>query len=78
MDTDAYHGLTLTGLSPPYAYYFMPMMMNSFASTRLMPPHSAGFAAQQISFTVNGNMYCVCPTPGHGQSRMYRQIRVSA
>jgi uncharacterized cupredoxin-like copper-binding protein len=52
--------------------------MNSFASTRLMPPHSAGFAAQQISFTVNGNMYCVCPTPGHGQSRMYRQIRVSA
>lgn len=77
VDTDAYHGLALTGLSPPYAYYFMPMM-SSFASTRLMPPHSAGFVAQQISFTVDGNMYYVCPTPGHAQSGMYGQIRVSA
>lgn len=75
VDTDAYHGLTLTNFTPPYAYNFMPMM-SSFASTGVMPPYSSGFAAQQISFIVNGNMYYVCPVPGHAQSGMYGLISV--
>lgn len=75
VDTDAYHGLTLTGVAPPYSYNFMPMMMYSFTSTGVLPPSSSGFASQQISFTVNGGMYYVCPVPGHAQSGMYGQIR---
>ena len=76
VDTDAYHALTLTALSPPYAYNFMPGMMGSLASTSVMPPHSSGFATQQISFVVNGDMYYVCPVAGHAQSGMYGLIRV--
>ena len=75
VDTDAYHGLTLTSVAPPYAYNFMPMMMYSLASTGVLPPSSSGFASQQISFTVTGGMYFVCPVPGHAQSGMYGQIR---
>ena len=75
VDTDAYHGLTLTALSPPYSYNFMPTMMSSFASSGVLPPSSSGFASQQISFTVTGYMYYVCPVPGHAQSGMYGLIR---
>ncbi len=76
VDTDAYHGLTLTGLAPPYGYDFMPGMMGSFASTQVMPPQSSGFAAQQISFTVDGDMHYICPVSGHAQAGMYGQIKV--
>ena len=75
VDTDAYHGLTLTSVAPPYAYKFMPMMMYSLASTGVLPPSSSEFVSQQISFTVTGGMYYVCPVPGHAQSGMYGQIR---
>jgi len=77
VDTDAYHGLTLTYAAPPYAYNVMPMMMGSLASTGVLPPSSSsgGFAAQQVSFTVSGDAYYVCPVPGHAQSGMYGQIR---
>ena len=74
-DTDAYHGLTLTAVPPPYSYNFIPMMMSSFASSGVLPPSSSGFASQQISFTVTGDMYYVCPVAGHAQSGMYGQIR---
>lgn len=76
VDTDAYHGLTLTSAAPPYAYNFMPAMMYSLTSTGVLPPSSSGFASQQISFTVNGDMYYVCPVAGHAQAGMYGQIRV--
>ena len=75
VDTDAYHGLTLTAVPPPYSYNLMPMMMSSFASSGVLPPASSGFASQQISFTVTGNMYYVCPVAGHAQAGMYGQIR---
>lgn len=75
VDTDAYHGLTLTGATPPYTYNFMPMMMGSLASTGVLPPSSSEFPSQQISFTVSGEMYYVCPVPGHAQSGMYGLIR---
>ena len=75
VDTDAYHGLSLTALAPPYGYNFIPGMMGSLASTSVMPPHLSAFAAQQISFVVNGDMYYVCPVPGHAQSGMYGLIR---
>lgn len=75
VDTDAYHGLTLTSAVPPYPYSFMPMMMGSVASTGALPPSSSGFASQQVSFTVNGGLYYVCPVPGHAQSGMYGMIK---
>ena len=75
VDTDAYHGLTLTTLPPPYGYNAMPAMMSTLASTRVMPPYSSGFAAQQISFAVDGDMYYMCPVPGHAQSGMYGLIK---
>ena len=75
VDTDAYHGLTFTTVPPPYSYNFMPMMMSSFASSGVLPPSSSGFASQQISFTVTGDMHYACPVAGHAQSGMYGQIR---
>lgn len=75
VDTDGYHGLTLTTVPPTYPYNLMPTMMDSFASSSVLPPSSSsGFASQQISFTVDGGMYYVCPVPGHAQSGMYGQI----
>lgn len=76
MDTDAYHGLMLTGAAPPYTYNVMPMMMSSIASTRALPPSTNGFPFQQISFVVDGPMYYLCPVPGHAQLGMFGQIRV--
>ena len=76
VDTDAYHGLTLTTLPPPYPYNAMPTMMSSWGSTGDMPPSSSsGLATQQISFTVGGEMYYLCPVPGHAQLGMYGLIR---
>ncbi|MDG6980851.1 MAG: hypothetical protein JRN51_07020 [Nitrososphaerota archaeon] len=75
VDTDAYHGLTFTTVQPPYSYNFMPMTMSLFASSGVLPPSSSGFASQQISFTVTGDMYYVCPVAGHAQSGMYGLIR---
>lgn len=72
VDTDAYHALTLTNVAPPYSYNLMPMMMSSLASTHDLPPSSAsGLASEQISFTVTGNTYYLCPVPGHAQAGMY-------
>lgn len=76
VDTDAYHGLTLTSLPPPYPYNAMAMMMSSWGSTGELPPSSSsGLATQQISFTVGGEMYYLCPVPGHAQLGMYGLIR---
>ena len=76
VDTDAYHGLTLTSLPPPYPYNAMPTMMSSWGSTGDMPPSSSsGLATKQISFTVGGEMYYLCPVPGHAQLGMYGLIR---
>lgn len=75
VDTDAYHALTLTNVAPPYSYNMIPMMMSSLASTRDLPPSSSsGHASDQISFTVTGNMYYLCPVPGHAQAGMYGLI----
>lgn len=75
VDTDAYHGLTLTSAASPYPYSVMPMMMSSLATTGALPPSSSGFASQQVSFTVNGWLHYVCPVPGHAQSGMYGLIK---
>lgn len=75
VDTDAYHGLTLTGAAPPYPYSFMPMMMGSQVSTGFLPPSTSEFASQQITFTINGGAYYVCPVPGHAQAGMYGLIK---
>lgn len=53
----------------------MPMMMSSLASTGELPQSSSGYAYQQISFTVTGEMYHVCPVPGHAQSGMYDLVK---
>lgn len=75
VDTDAYHALTLTNVGPPYSYNMMQMMMSSFASTRDLPPtSSSGLASEQISFTVTGSVYYLCPVPGHAQAGMYGLI----
>lgn len=78
VDTDAYHALTLTSVAPPYSYNLMPMMMSSLASTHDLPPSSSsGLASQQISFTFTGNMYYLCPVPGHAQAGMYGLIEAA-
>lgn len=75
VDTDAYHGLTIGRLAPPYGYTVMVGMMSSIATTRMLPPSSSGFASQQISFTVYEDAYYYCPVPGHAQLGMYGLIR---
>lgn len=74
IDTDAYHSITLSGAQPPYAYYTMPMMMDSYGSSVTLPPTNGTYAAQALSFTVGGNMYYVCTVPGHAEKGMYGKI----
>ena len=74
IDTDAYHGLALTSDAPPYSSNVMTSMMYSSASTGLLPPSSAVYAAQRISFAFTGVVYYVCPVPGHAQLGMYGVI----
>lgn len=75
VDTDAYHGLTISRLAPPYGYNVMVGMMGSTTSTMMLPPSGSVFAAQQITFTVNGDAYYFCPVPGHAQLGMSGLIR---
>ncbi len=75
VDTDAYHSLTLTGESPPYAYNMMPAMMYSYAGSAVLPPTGGGmYAGQSVSFAVSTDMYYICAVPGHAQNGMYGRI----
>jgi rusticyanin len=93
LDNDMYHNFIFTSLSPPYSAMMManggmgPGMMYNVRSEflsmmPLMPPanYAQGYAfsySYALNLSNSGSFWYACTYPGHAQSGMYGQIRVS-
>ena len=91
LDTDMYHNLVVSSISPPYPYMAMQGMMSSSYSAPSYLPAMMGFlppanysqsTAHEYSYAVTfnqaGNLWYLCTYPGHAQSGMYGRIFVEA